>query len=119
MPVRICATSSAGESRTSSEPGLNAAPTMQTGTPAKLPPAQFPAGTRGRAVAGRAGPPAVAGAPFGQDAEPGTGGELPRAGHAGPVVLRQAAAAVAEPGAQEGRADPRVGAEDLRQVPDV
>src|SRR4029077_5186377 len=54
-----------------------------------------------------------------QEGERGTGAELLRAGHEGPDVLGQAAAAVAEPGAQEGRADARVGAEDLRQVPHV
>jgi hypothetical protein len=39
MPCKICATSSAGESLTSSEPGLNAAPSTHTDTPARSPPA--------------------------------------------------------------------------------
>src|SRR5262249_56918843 len=86
---------------------------------APRPPREAPAGQLEREVGRACAARQVDRVDFAQEGERSAAAELLGAGDEGPHVLRQAATAVAEPGAQEGRPDTRIGAEDVRQGPYV
>src|SRR5262249_16672240 len=109
------ATSSAGESLMSSEPGLNARPS----TPTRRPSRRAPPGGGGAAVPRGGGGPRLYRVDLGRDRRRPPPAEWGGPGPQAPVVLGQAPAAKPKPGAQRRTADPRVPAERVGEAEHV
>ncbi len=99
-PLQAAATSSAGESRMSSELGLNAAPSTATRLPTKVPPVSSRASSTAAVAAAQ-----VDRVDLAQERQRLVDAELAGPGHERADVLGQAAAAEAEAGVEEPPAD--------------